>query len=171
VSVQIEIVAMDHDHIDEVIDIDVEVYPKAWSRRLWHRELADPTRTHLVASDAGVIIGHGGIMHVLDEVHLTTVAVAPDRQGSGLATRLILALLDSATAAGSTAITLEVRAANRRAQRLYSRFGFVPSGVRRGYYSDPADDAIIFWLNDLDGVEIAQRLDRVRAELRSEVVS
>jgi len=171
VSGRIEIIAMARGHIDEVMGIDLEAYPSPWSRDLWDRELTDPTRTHLVAFDDATIVGHGGIMHVLDEVHLTTVAVTPGCQGSGVASRLILALLDSAVAAGSRAMTLEVRAADRRAQRVYSRFGFVPAGVRRGYYSDPTDDAIIFWLDDLRGVEIADRLDRVRAELQSGVKS
>lgn len=161
----IEIAAMTSEHVDEVMGIDLEVYPSPWSRELWDRELNDPTRTHLVALDDTTTVGHGGIMHVLDEVHLTTVAVTPGCQGSGVASGIILALLDSVVTAGSRAVTLEVRAANRRAQRLYSRFGFVPAGVRRGYYSDPTDDAVIFWLNELGGVEIADRLDRVRAGL------
>ncbi len=165
----IGVVAMAADHVDDVMRIDAAVYAHPWSRALWDRELADSSHVHLVAADGGAIVGHAGVMYVLDEVHVTTVAVVPECQGTGIASKLLVALLDSAVAAGSTAATLEVRAAGRRAQRVYSRLGFVPVGVRRGYYRDPADDGIVMWLFDLRSHDTRERFDRVEADTRPEV--
>ncbi len=165
----VEVVPMAADHVDDVMRIDAAVYSHPWSRVLWDRELADSSHTHLVAAADGAIVGHAGVMHVLDEAHVTTVAVTPEFQGAGIASRLLVALLESALAAGSTAATLEVRAAGRRARRLYSRLGFAPAGVRRDYYRDPADDGIIMWLFDLRSRDTRERLDRVGAQIRPEV--
>jgi len=164
-SARIAIEPMSADHVDAVMRIDAQVYPTPWSRALWDQELNDPSRAHVVAIAGGVVVGHGGIMHVLDEVHVSTVAVNPSSQGRGIGSLLMVALLDSAVAAGARAATLEVRAGNRAAQRMYSRFGFAPGGVRRGYYSDPTDDGIIMWLPDFESPDWRQRMDRLRAEI------
>jgi len=166
---EIDIAAMSIDHIGPVLEIDAVSYPAPWSQALWERELADPTRTHLVALLDDVLVGHAGIMQVIDETHVTTVAVSPDHRGFGIASRLLVALLNTAMEAGSTAATLEVRAASRDAQRLYSRFGFVPAGVRRGYYSNPSDDAIIMWLSELGSDGFQRRLGSIQDQLESSV--
>ncbi len=162
---RVSVADMSPDHIDAVMEIDAVAYPGPWTRAVWERELTDPGRTHVVALADGVLVGHAGTMRVLDEIHITTVAVTPDRRGEGIASELLLNLLDSAVAAGIVSATLEVRAANRDVQRLYSRFGFVPAGVRRGYYSNPADDAIIMWLTDAGSDQSQQRLDHIRTQL------
>ncbi len=158
-----ELVAMTSSHVDSVMAIDSRVYARPWSRSMWIKEIEDAGRPHLVALDGSEVVGHAGSMYALDEVHLTTVAVLPERQGEGIASDLVLALLDQAVRAGSSAATLEVRAADRRTQRLYSRFGFAPAGVRRGYYTTPSDDGIIMWLADLQSPELARRLDEIRS--------
>jgi len=108
-------------------------------------------------------------MQVIDETHVTTVAVGPDHRGSGVASRLLVALLNISAEAGSIAATLEVRAASRGAQRLYSRFGFVPAGARSGYYSNPPDDAIIMWLTELGSDGFQRRLDTIQCQLDTSV--
>ena len=151
--------------IDTVRAIDELVYGNPWSAATWRSELGAADRFHLIARSGPEIVGHSGLLFVLDEVHVTTVAVHPDQQGLGLGTRLTLALLDEARRHGSVAATLEVRATQRRTQRVYSRLGFVPVGTRKAYYSKPVDDAIVMWLHDLQGAEAEQRLERVRDEL------
>ncbi len=155
-------------HIDAVRTIDRSVYANPWSATTWRNELASPDRFHLVAIDDETLVGHAGLLFVLDEVHVTTVAVDPARQGEGIASRLLVALLREARRHGSRAATLEVRASHLRAQRLYGRFGFRPVGLRRGYYSAPADDAVVMWLHDLGGAEAGARIDRVAAAARDE---
>lgn len=152
-------------HIDIVRAIDAHCYSSPWGVATWRNELAENTRCHVVARKGDEIVAHAGLLIVLDEIHVTTVAVHPEHESQGLATRLVLHLLDHARSVGGASATLEVRASARRTQRLYARFGFQPAGVRRGYYSAPVDDAIIMWLHDLHGPEVGERLDFVRREI------
>jgi ribosomal-protein-alanine N-acetyltransferase len=78
---------------------------------------------------------------------------------------LVLELLDEALARGVDEATLEVRASDRRAQRMYSRIGFAPAGIRRRYYTDPVDDAIVMWLSELSGARTAERHEPIRSAL------
>jgi ribosomal-protein-alanine N-acetyltransferase len=154
--------------IEPVRAIDEVAYPNPWSTATWRKELAAADRLHLVAIDSGAVdgdavVGHAGLLFVLDEVHVTTVASADGREGEGIATALLVQLLTAARDHGATSATLEVRSADQRPQRLYSRFGFRPAGVRRDYYHDPADDGIVMWLHDLDGRVVADRLAELGA--------
>jgi len=152
-------------HIDSIRAIDRLCYSSPWSAATWRNELSEATRHHVVGRIDDTIVGHAGLLFVLEEVHVTTVAVHPDHQRARIATRLVSALLDVAVGAGSEAATLEVRASARRAQRLYARFGFRPAGVRRSYYTHPVDDAVVMWLHELQSNEVGVRLATVRAEL------
>jgi len=151
--------------VEAVRAIDDEVYSRPWSVSIWRQELSDPQRHHLVATVAGAVVGQTGALFATDEVHVTTVAVDPGHQGRGVGTLLVLDLLDEASARGFEAVTLEVRSADRRAQRIYTRLGFAPAGLRRRYYSDPVDDAIVMWLTDLTGQNLSDRLDPIRSEV------
>lgn len=165
----VRIVEMAGRHIPAVRAIDERAYPNPWSAATWRRELTDDTRHHVVAIDESsrpaTVVGHAGLLFVLDEVHVTTVAVHPDAEGRGIATRMLLVLLAEARARGAAAATLEVRASHRRTQRLYGRFGFHPVGVRRGYYSAPSDDAIVMWLDELGSEAITERLVSIGGEV------
>lgn len=142
--------------------IDAQAYGDAWSRETWLAEIGErPDRVHLVAEVDGRIVGHGGSMLVLADVHITTVAVEAAWHRRGVARRLVTALLVAARASAASAATLEVRASNAAAISLYRSFGFAPVGARRNYYPDPGgghEDAIVMWLLDLDGDEVARRL-------------
>lgn len=146
-----------------VLAIEEQVYPRPWTATLFQSELAlTETRTYVVArDDRGRIVGYGGLMMALHDGHVTTVAVDPGRQRSGIATRIMLALARDAIARGADALTLEVRLGNRAAQELYRRFGFVPVGVRKGYYDFPSgrEDALIMWAHDVDRPEYGELLD------------
>ena len=100
-------------------------------------------------------------MMSLGDGHVTTIAVDPEWQREGVGTRLLLALAREAIARGATALTLEVRLSHRRAQRLYQRFGFTAVGVRKGYYADTGEDALIMWAHEVDQPEFAALLDRL----------
>jgi [ribosomal protein S18]-alanine N-acetyltransferase len=86
------------------------------------------------------------------------VAVHPAEHRRKLGTRLVAAVLRAAVAAGASSATLEVRTGNPGAQRLYEAFGFAGVGVRRGYYAETGEDALIMWASDLQGEEFAERL-------------
>ena len=123
------------------------------------------TRYYLVAEDGGCVVGHAGIMYVLNEGHVTTVAVDPLWQGRGVATRLMSALCHHARARNTTALTLEVRVSNERAIALYRRFGFAPAGVRKNYYAEINEDALVMWAHDIDQPAFVARLQSIDADI------
>jgi ribosomal-protein-alanine N-acetyltransferase len=163
----VRIVPMQRRHLRAVLEIDRQVYPRPWSLSLYQGELAMPEhrRVYLVARVGRRVVGHAGLTYAADEGHVTTVAVDPAWQGRGVATRLLLVLFRSAVAGGARSLTLEVRAGNDTAQRLYRRFGFVEAGVRAGYYTESNEDAVIMWAHDVDTPRYLALLDRIEAEM------
>lgn len=153
-------------HLRAVHAIDTKVYPTPWSFGLLRQDLARrDTRMHWVAEAGATVVGHAGVMYVVDEGHVTTVAVDPAWQGRRIAHRLLLAISRHAVARGTRAMTLEVRVSNERAIALYRRFGYAPAGIRRNYYTDVPEDALIMWAHDIDAPAYARRLDAIEAEL------
>ncbi len=114
--------------------------------------------------DEREVLGYAGLMVVGEEAHVTTVVVHPDRREDKLGTRLMLALVSAAKQANAKSLTLEVRASNVAAQRLYQRFGMAPVGVRKKYYKD--EDAMIMWVHDIDGDDFAGRVAALEESLR-----
>jgi ribosomal-protein-alanine N-acetyltransferase len=104
-------------------------------------------------------------MYVLPDAHVTTLAVDPAWHRRAIGTRLLVALARAAVTTGATALTLEVRASNQAAQELYRRFGFAPAGVRKAYYADTGEDALIMWAHDTDSPAFSVRLDEIAAAI------
>ncbi len=153
-------------HLRQVLRIDHSVYPRPWSLGLYLGELArDEGRSYLVARRGTSVVGYAGLMVIVGDAHVTTVAVAPAHQHQSVATRLLLVILRDAVTLGAERITLEVRASNRSAQALYGRFGFAPAGVRKGYYVDNREDAVIMWAIDVATPAYAERLAGIEAAL------
>ena len=154
-------------HVPAVTRIEKLVSATPWSAELFRGELALPeaSRYYRVARLGGRLVGFGGLMFVVDEAHVTTLSVHPDHQGRRIGTRLLAVLVREAVARGVTALTLEVRAGNEPAKALYRRFGFAPAGVRKGYYAEVGEDALIMWAHDVDGAAYARRLDTIEADL------
>ena len=132
-------------HIAELLPIEQELFaPEPWSERLFWSELGQlETRHYLVALQDGAVVGYAGLCDYPDEAFVQTMAVAPAAQGSGLGARLLTALLEEAERRRQRVVSLEVRADNEPAQRLYARHGFVKSGVRRGYYPGGVDALVL----------------------------
>ena len=102
-------------------------------------------RVYLVARWDAQVIGYGGVMLAPPEAHITTIAVDPAWHRNHVGTKLMLGLIDAATAKGARSVSLEVRKSNLGAQRMYERFGFLPAGTRPRYYRDTGEDAVIMW--------------------------
>jgi [ribosomal protein S18]-alanine N-acetyltransferase len=164
---QMRIVPMRRRHLRSVLEIDRQVYPRPWSLSLYQGELALPEhrRVYVVARAGRKVLGHAGLTFATDQGHITTVAVDPAWQGRSVGARLLLVLFRSAIDGGAASLTLEVRAGNEVAQRLYRRFGFVEAGVRVGYYAESGEDAVIMWVHDADSAGYRQILDRIESEL------
>ncbi len=154
-------------HISAVSRIERMVSANPWSAELFRGELALPeaSRAYRIARTGGRLVGFGGLMFVVDEAHVTTLSVHPDHQGRRIGTRLLAVLAREARRRGTKALTLEVRAGNEPAKALYRRFGFAPAGIRKNYYAEVGEDALIMWAHDVDSDDYAGRLDAIEAEL------
>ena len=159
----VRIVDMRRRHLRAVTRIEGAVCPRPWSIGLFLSELAATNRRYLVARSAGAVVGYGGLMVGAGEGHVTTLAVDPAWQRRSVGSRLLLALVEWGLDQGCCGLTLEVRMGNLGAQALYRRFGFVPAGVRPGYYAETNEDALIMWAHDVSEPAYAERLRSIAA--------
>lgn len=136
--------------IDRVLTVEEACFTIPWSRTAFEAELADNDLAHYFVVEAeGQVVGYAGTWIILDEAHVTNVAVLPTYQRRGFGETLMNALMELARAKGAICMTLEVRVSNTDAQRLYRRLGFVVRGLRRQYYTDTQEDALIMWRDKL----------------------
>lgn len=132
-------------HVAELLPIEQQLFqPEPWSERLFWSELGQlDTRHYVVAVDGGGVVGYAGLCDYPDEAWVQTIAVAPAAQGTGLGSRLLLELLAETDRRHQRVVSLEVRADNLAARRLYERHGFTRTGVRRGYYPGGVDALVL----------------------------
>jgi ribosomal-protein-alanine N-acetyltransferase len=159
-------------HLRSVLRIEAGSEHQPWSLGLFMNELAMPaTRRYVVATPAAraerrvamraTVWGYAGMMFVGPDGHLTTITTHPDWRRRGVATALLADLVVSARERGCVNLTLEVRETNRAAIALYARFGFVPAGRRKNYYSSTGDDALVMWANDITSDSYEERLTTI----------
>jgi ribosomal-protein-alanine N-acetyltransferase len=117
------------------------------------------------------ILGYGGFWFIVDEAHICTLAVHPDWRGRGLGELLLVRLIDRATQIGAAVVTLEVRASNSTAQTMYRKYGLVQTGLRKGYYSDNREDAIIMTTDLISSAGFQRRLQELKASLWAKLSS
>ena len=143
---RLEIVRMRRRHLRGVMSIERQVYARPWSPNLFVAEMTEPhNRCYLVARIDKIVVGYAGMICYGDEAHITNIAVDPQRQRRGIGARLLYDQLLEAIDMGAHAVSLEVRVTNWGAQRLYARYGFHPVGIRRNYYQELNEDALIMW--------------------------
>ena len=182
---------MELEHLDQVRRIERACFPTPWPRNAYRREIeknerarylvvrttseAAPTPTRrqfpmslfsLGRPEARDVVGYCGVWVMLDEAHITTIAVDPDYRRLGLGQLLIIQMARIALQAQATRMTLEVRMSNEGAQKLYRKYGFSDGGVRPRYYSDDFEDALIMRSEDLGSCDFAERMDAGEEELR-----
>jgi ribosomal-protein-alanine N-acetyltransferase len=121
----------------------------------------------MVAREFNRIVGYAGMWVILDEAHVTTIAVDPLHRRQRIGERLLAALIDESLKRGARWVTLEVRKSNLGAQTLYRKYGFKDIGVRKGYYSDNREDAIVMWTGNLWEAAFQERYRKNRAGLDS----
>jgi ribosomal-protein-alanine N-acetyltransferase len=161
-ALEVRITPMRRRHLRGVLRIEQQVYPRPWTFGLFLGEISQrASRVYLVARVGSEVVGYAGMFRAVDDGHITTIAVDPAWQRGGIATRMLLALARAAVDRGCRNLTLEVRMSNSGAQALYQRFGFVPAGVRKGYYPETGEDALVMWANDIDTEAYADRLREI----------
>lgn len=142
----VEISKMTSEDLDDVYEIDKESFPIPWSKASFEDELKNMLATYFVAKLNGKIVGYIGMWMIIDECHITNIAVHPKYRRIGIASKLVEKTLDYCNESGVSYVLLEVRLNNFSAQNLYERFGFKSDGIRKGYYKNPDgtyDDAIL----------------------------
>lgn len=153
-------------HLRSVLRIEsTDVHP-GWSLGLFMSELSrQDDRAYLVAKVGSAVVAFAGMLYADDDAHITTIAVDPPWRGRRIATRLVLELARRARSDQARAMTLEVRTSNDAAIALYRTFGFGPVGVRKNYYADLGEDALIMWAHDIQEPAFQQRLDAIERSL------
>jgi len=131
--------------LSAIEEIERTSYPTPWSRSMFAGELAKPSSICLGAFDGERLIGYLIVSRYVDAWHVMNVAVADDQRRRGIASELLGALFERTREDGRRGYTLEVRVSNAGAITLYERLGFERRGVRRGYYTDNREDALIMW--------------------------
>jgi len=123
-----------------------KAFGRAWTKEMLEKDIANEQAHYLCAVENGEVAGYIGYWQVLDEGHVMTVAVAEEKRGQGIGETLVREMIRSGEKRGILYWTLEVRCGNLAAVKLYEKAGFKLAGVRPRYYSDPVEDAGIYWL-------------------------
>lgn len=135
--------------IEELYEVELTSFTDPWSKESFKDELNNEIAHYLVGSINNKVVAYIGAWFILDEAHITNVSVKSDFRRQKIAKQLITAFIVLAKKHQITSITLEVRASNIPAQSLYQQFGFEKQGLRKRYYADNNEDAIIMWLRNI----------------------
>lgn len=159
--VELEVTRMRRRHLKGVMAIERQVYPRPWSPNLFLSEMTESkNRCYLVARIDREVVGYAGMICYGEEAHVTNIAVDPLHHRQKIATRLLHDLIVEGIVMGAEAVSLEVRVTNWGAQRLYGAFGFRPIGVRKNYYQEINEDALIMWVDDVRSARYRDVLSR-----------
>lgn len=134
---------METEDLDQVIELEEALFSVPWTKEGFLTYLLKPNAIFLVVEEKGTILGYCGVITVLDEGDITNVAVRKERQREGIGNFLVASLLRLAGETGVTTLHLEVRKSNDSARRLYGRLGFEEAGIRKNYYTEPQEDAVL----------------------------
>lgn len=138
---------MEEKDIDQVLEIEHLSFATPWSREAFYNELHNNKfAIYIVLEMEQKIIGYCGVWIVVDEAHITNVAILPEYRGKKLGDALMGKLIEVAREKGAKTMTLEVRVSNIIAQSLYRKYGFQNGGIRKNYYSDNQEDALVMWV-------------------------
>ena len=137
------------DEIDAVLMVEASAFTNPWTREMYVNEMQNEGVSFIYAArdGAGRMVGFCSFWKIFDELHINNLAIVPEWRRRGVASALLVRILDEGTALGLTSATLEVRRSNEPARQLYERFGFTEAGVRPGYYTNPVEDALVLWRN------------------------
>lgn len=138
--------SMELKDLDQIMKIELESFTTPWTKESFKVEITgNPLAKYFIAETDGKVVGYGGIWLILDEGHITNIAVAKEYRGMGIGNHIVEALILYCKIKNIKNMTLEVRESNTVAQKLYKKYGFLECGIRPNYYSDDHEDAVIMW--------------------------
>ncbi len=158
--------------IRDVMRIESLSFSSSWPLSAFASELNDNKLAHYFVGRTlgdGSLVAYGGIWVILEDAHITTIAVHPERRGRRYGEQMLEHLLHQAIARGGSWITLEARESNEIAQRLYCKYGFSTIAIRRAYYSDNGENAIVMWAGHLRGELYRRRLGALEEKLETQL--
>jgi ribosomal-protein-alanine N-acetyltransferase len=139
------------EHIDDIIMVERLSFTIPWSKNAFIQELRENKFSiYISALLDGNVVGYAGMWKIFDEGHITNIAVHPEFRKIGIGSRLLEKLIDISREKDIEKLTLEVRKSNTAAKNLYLKYGFKEEGIRKSYYADNGEDAIIMWKHDLN---------------------
>lgn len=138
---------MKEEDIDQILKIEELSFATPWTRQSFENELKlNQFAVYLVLEKDGQIVGYCGMWLIVDEAHITNIAVLPEFRGQKLGEAILRMIMEVAKKRGAKSMTLEVRISNTVAQSLYRKLGFMNGGIRKNYYTDNYEDALVMWV-------------------------
>ena len=136
---------MTKEDLDQVLEVSSLSLKESWDLDSFSKELSNPLAKYLIAKINDKVVGFVGVWTIIDEGHITNMAVHPEFRENGVGSILLTSLIDRCKDWGCNSLTLEVRSSNNAAKALYKKFGFLEEGLRKNYYRDNEEDALIMW--------------------------
>ena len=169
---EIFITPMLKEDIPQIAEIESSAYGKHhWSKDAFYSEVDNKVAKYYSAKNSnGEILGYAGTWHIVDEAHITTIAVKPEERRKHIAECLIVKSLEDCYNEFIKYITLEVRVSNIPAIKLYEKYGFKSLGKRKGYYQDNNEDALIMWTENIFSDEYKQLFENNKNNLENKVI-
>lgn len=134
--------------IDNVHIIETLSFSTPWSKDAFYNELTqNKFAKYIVIENGEQLVGYIGAWIVIDEVHITNIAILPEFRGQKLGEQLLGTMMEQSKRLGAKSMTLEVRVSNKVAQNLYKKLGFQNGAIRKNYYTDNQEDALVMWVN------------------------
>jgi [ribosomal protein S18]-alanine N-acetyltransferase len=143
----IHIRTMAFEDIDQILTVEETCFPHPWTRQAFENEMVNNRfATYFVAEDGSKIVGYCGVWVILDEAHITNIGVLPEYRGFKIGETLLRKAMLFAQLKSAKQMSLEVRVSNDVAQNLYRKLGFQDGGIRKSYYTDNFEDALVMWV-------------------------
>lgn len=161
----VTIVKMQSENIEAVLKLEKLCFGEGWTSTPFDKELLRPDCSYFVALDSGNVVGYSGSWTILEELHVTIMAVHPKYRKNKIGQMLLTNLIREGLKSGAKWVTLEVKASNIPAQKLYEKFGFTVKGRRKQYYQQDREDALIMWTEEIDQPDYTEKLLNIEREL------
>lgn len=134
--------------VEEVIEVEKASFTTSWTADIFYQEITENKYAHYYVLELdGKIVGYAGAWIVYEDAQITNIAIRPEYRGKKLGEKLFQFMMQLAMNEGAVRLSLEVRISNIVAQRMYRKFGLVPAGIRKSYYTDNNEDAIVMWVS------------------------
>ena len=155
--------------VPAIMVIERECFAVPWRESAYLTEIANRSAYYIVACIDSEIVGYGGQWVIIDEAHITTLGVSKTHREQKIGEQVLVAILDEAIRHNARRATLEVRESNTAAQSLYRKYGFQPAAIRRSYYTDNQENALVMWVDNLSGLAYTAKFAELKQHLRQSV--